>query len=262
MCIILLALRRHPQYPLILLANRDEFYQRPSLPMHQWPQGWVAGKDQLAGGTWLAFDRQRLALVTNYRDPAQAQGDRSRGQLVLDYFRLSETEFRRQLEPEPHRYGGYNLLFGRGTDLFYQSNRDGPAKPVSEGIHGLSNALLDSPWPKVDRGKQRLAEALGDLVPEQLFDILRDPQKPDDADLPDTGIGLEKERMLSSIFIKSPNYGSRCATVLLRGSDGVQEAWERDYRSGTTVHVRWQPGESPKVTVTSGAFDSAGDNSK
>lgn len=206
----------------------------------------MAGKDLLGGGTWMAIQGRHLALVTNYRDPNQPRGERSRGRLVLDYFVRPPGKFTTYLGHHRNEFTGYNLIFGHGTRLFYHSHRRTRVQSLEPGLHGLSNAELNTPWPKVERGKRLLADALqGDLEVEHLLEILRDRRRPPDADLPETGVGLVQERLLSSIFIEGPGYGSRCGTVLLQDQEGRSLIWERDYLSGATVHFLEPPEEPP-----------------
>ncbi len=238
MCFVLVALKTHPRYPFILLANRDEFYDRPAEPMHEWehPRGLLAGKDLKSGGTWMGVDNTsgRLALVTNFREPEPTPGERSRGLLVLDVFRSGLETIDQQLSLESATYSGFNLLYGTPEDLRYHSNRGGRAMRIAPGLHGLSNGLLDEAWPKVARGRRMLEQALASAEPdrESLFGILEDRvPAPDDA-LPKTGVSLELERMLSPIFIQSELYGTRCSTVLMVNSDGGFTVMEKTHRTG------------------------------
>jgi uncharacterized protein with NRDE domain len=222
-CLILLSLGVHPEYPLILAANRDEFYQRPSAPAQFWddPSDLLAGRDLVAGGTWLGLRGSgRWAALTNYREPsAHPHGGRSRGQLVLDTLRGKEAP------AEP--LSGYNLLYGQGAKAHYRSNRrDDPPQRIEPGIHGLSNHLLDTPWPKVTRGCRAMA---GLTEPEALLEMLRDASVGADELLPDTGVGLETERGLSPMFIRTPGYGTRCSTVMRMDRHGSWDFMERRY---------------------------------
>jgi len=222
MCLILLSLCVHPEYPLILAANRDEFYQRPTAPAHFWddPPDRLAGQDLVAAGTWLGLHGNgRWAALTNYREPRAVHGGPSRGQLVLDYLREAPAP----VSPE----AGYNLLYGQGAEIHYRSNR-GPGGPLSPGIHGLSNDLLDTPWPKVVRGCQGMS---GLSEPEELFRLLLDQEVPSDEQLPHTGVGLKLERALSPMFIHTPEYGTRCSTVMRLDREGRWSFHERRYSS-------------------------------
>lgn len=240
MCLILFAWRAHAEFPLILAANRDEFYERPSAPAAFWDDapGLLAGKDLKEGGTWLGITRTgRLAALTNYRDPATLRKDApSRGHLVSEYLRGRETpeDYLGRLEACAGRYNGFSLLVGDAAGLYFFSNRGGRL-PVAPGIHGLSNRLLDTPWPKVERGEKALAALLagdGRPSPEALLDILADRVRPQDELLPETGVGLEWERILSPLFIESPVYGTRSSTVLMLDRRGEATFVERVFNGG------------------------------
>jgi uncharacterized protein with NRDE domain len=230
MCLILFAYHHHPRYPLILAANRDEFYDRPTLKLDFWPDQpeIAAGRDHKRMGTWLGINRHgRLAAVTNYREPgAQRPEARSRGHLVTDFLadRTAAAEYLRRLHSDSHRYNGFNLIVGDAEALYYYSNRDGTASPVQSGIHGLSNHLLDTRWPKVRHGKSMLAAILAEndteIERQKILEVLEDQHVPPDDQLPDTGVGIQLERMLSPIFITSPAYGTRCSSLLTVDSNG------------------------------------------
>jgi len=223
MCLILFAYDVHPSYRLILAANRDEFYNRPSMPADFWarhPQV-LAGIDLQEKGTWLGVTKQgKFAAITNYRDPASWNPEApSRGKLVSRYLtgRASAETYLKKIIPRAPQYNGFNLLAGDEKDLFVYSNR-GAVQKLSPGIYGLSNHLLNSPWPKVERGKSLLTAALtrsGKDLAESLFAGLADRHTPEDRQLPETGVDREWERVLSPIFIASPVYGTRSSTVLL-----------------------------------------------
>ena len=237
MCVIYFAYETHPDHPLILLANRDEFYDRPTAAAAYWedyPEIY-AGRDLVAGGTWLGITRGgRIAAVTNYRDPSAPKGNRSRGDLVADFLKSDEApaKYLSGVEQRALQYSGFNLIAGDlGTDsggMFYFSNRGNGIRRLEPGIYGLSNHLLDTPWPKVARGKGRFQELLTSPVDiETMFELLRDESLADDADLPDTGIGYEKEKALSAIFIKTPIYGTRCSNVVTFDRSGAGKLLER-----------------------------------
>lgn len=238
MCIIFVAYQVHKQYPLILAANRDEFWQRPTQPAQFWPDAphILGGRDLLAGGTWLGVSRQgRVAAVTNYRDPQQREAERSRGELVSRFLMTKEpAAYLRQVVEQRAAYNGFNLLAGSLTELYYYSNRlaDNKAKPVllTPGVYGLSNHLLDTPWFKVEKGKQALKGILAakTLSPEHLFKLLTDRELAPDHLLPETGIGYELEKRHSPIFIQDATYGTRSSTIVLMSR---QYVWfcERSY---------------------------------
>ena len=250
MCIAFLAVEAHPRYPLVVLANRDEFLARPTVPISRWkgPAGIIAGRDLQAGGTWFGVNASgRLALLTNYREPPESTGKGpSRGALVAGYLDGTVADFPGHLLACGDSYAGFNVIFGPWRQLTHFSNRGPGLTPITTGLHGLSNALLDTPWPKVERGKRLLAEALKNekLEAERLFEILDDHQRASDPELPDTGVPLELERRLSSIRIPDDGpYGSRSATVMVVEQSGLAHLWERSYQEGTeVVHVLELPG--------------------
>jgi uncharacterized protein with NRDE domain len=225
MCLIILSWRTRTDFPLILAANRDEFYDRPSLPADFWPDhpDILGGRDLKEGGTWLGITRKgRIAALTNYRDPLSVRANApSRGWLVRDFLTGDDRpgDYLERLQKEAPRYNGFSVLLGDDSGLYYFSNRGGGGvTPLSPGIHGLSNHLLDTPWPKVGKARESFRSVVaGKSRPrsEDLFDLLTDSSRPEDSDLPETGIGLEWERILSSVFIASPVYGTRSSTVLM-----------------------------------------------
>lgn len=240
MCTLLLALRAHPSYRLVLAANRDEYYERPTAPAQFWddaPQIF-AGRDLVHGGSWLGVTSTgRIAALTNYRDPSDLhRHGPSRGKLVSGFLEGTATpaEYLSRLRESAVEYGGFNLLVGDSGTLLCHSNKSGETVALEPGIHGLSNHLLDTPWPKVCRGRDGLARMLArePLAPEDLFDLLADETHPPDQELPDTGVGLELERLLSPIFIRSPQYGTRCSTVLLVDHAGKVTFIERSFERG------------------------------
>ncbi len=229
MCVIYFSFQKHPRFPLILLANRDEFYARPALSVRIWedfPQIF-GGRDCLSGGTWLGITSNgKFAAVTNYREPGSSTGKSSRGDLTANFLKtdVSAEHYLNEIAESAAEYSGFNLLLGEFNEhreeLFYYSNRQGEIKKLDGGIYGLSNHLLDTPWQKVEKGKRFLAEKItSNLTKGELFAVLADESPADDADLPDTGIGYEREKLLSAIFIKSPEYGTRCSSVLTVDSD-------------------------------------------
>lgn len=222
MCLIVLAWQAHPDYPLIVAANRDEFHARATAPARFWPEApaVLAGRDLAAGGTWMGVTRSgRFAALTNFREPAAAKGSRSRGLLVSEYL-LSSMEpmaYAEQVMADAGLYSGFNLLLGDADRLVVASNRGTPPTVLPPGVYGLSNHLLDSPWPKVERARAALAARLPAPGVDSLLQLLADDAAAPDEDLPDTGVGLDLERLLSSPFIRSPGYGTRSSTVLLAG---------------------------------------------
>ena len=241
MCLILLSIEMHPKYKLVTAANRDEFYDRPSAPAHFWEEApeILAGRDLKAGGTWLGLTRSgRLGMITNYRDPASVKKSApSRGKLLARFLRGRQRplDYIQEVRLEGARYNGFNLIVGDGKQLYWYSNRNGHPLALAPGLHGLSNHLLDTPWPKVTRGKDRMAGLLAaseeDLDSDALFRLLEDRHVPSDDRLPDTGVGLEWERTLSPIFISSPTYGTRSSTVLLIDRENRATFIERTFNA-------------------------------
>ena len=245
MCIILLAYKSHPVYPLVLAANRDEFYERPTAAAAYWDDAptLLAGRDLERGGTWLGVtEAGRLAAVTNYREPGRriAVDAPSRGLLVSDFLRSREKPeaYLERLAADACRYNGFNLIAGDTDELYYYSNRGPAPQALRPGIYGVSNHLLDTPWPKVARGKEALAEILASDAPqpEDIFRLLADRTCADDSCLPETGVGLELERVLSPLFITSPVYGTRSSTVLMLDREGGMTFVERSLTNGSE---RW-----------------------
>lgn len=236
MCLILFACHQHPDYPLVMTANRDEFHARPTRTAQWWDDfpNLLAGKDLDAGGTWLGITRSgRMTAVTNYRDPASHNpAATSRGELTTDFLKrnISAEDYQQYLFQQRNNYNGYNLLYGSVDQLHYYSNRGKAPKMLPPGIYGLSNHLLDTPWPKVNQGKQALTNALQqtEIDPDDLWPILADSTIAQDSELPETGIGLEWERMLSAIKISGDHYGTRTSTLLLYRKDGLVLFFERN----------------------------------
>jgi uncharacterized protein with NRDE domain len=223
MCLIVFANNVHPNYKLIFAANRDEFYNRPSKQADFWTEhpDLLAGKDLQAGGTWMGITKQgKFAAITNYRDLKNHRNDApSRGHLTLDYLikNISPEEYYNKLKPALTQFNGFNLIIGTVDELFYFSNKTDGLQKLEPGIHGISNAILDTPWPKVEKSKHNLNKLLvqKNIIPRQVLNLLDDTSPAKDEELPDTGVGLELERILSPVFIKSEKYGTRCSTVVM-----------------------------------------------
>ncbi|NLT20879.1 MAG: NRDE family protein [Syntrophomonadaceae bacterium] len=237
MCLIIFAYDYHPRYKLIVAANRDEFYQRPTLPAAFWEDKdeILAGRDLQEGGTWMGIStRGRFAALTNYRDPSTYKKIApSRGHLVQNYLSSSigPEVYLETLPDGGAAYNGFNLLLGNHDSLYYYSNRERLVREVAPGVHGLSNSLLDVPWPKVTKGINELTRILEDehIDTEKLFTIMRDRELPPDQDLPETGVGLEMERVLAPAFVMSPEYGTRLTTVILIDRNNKVQFWERSF---------------------------------
>lgn len=243
MCLINFQFQRDAEYPFVLAANRDEFFTRPTRQAHFWKDepGVLAGRDLEKLGTWLGITKSgRFAALTNFRDPAEkADGKKSRGELVRSFLSgtASPEWFMKELQKERTSYPGFNLLAGTIDELWCYNNRTDDLRKVSPGTHSLSNACLNSPWPKSEKGKASLDNCLQhdrENLSACLFSFLQDRQQAKDKDLPATGVPLEKERVLSSIFIEDHenDYGTRCSTVLL--IDRQQNVYfaERTYLHG------------------------------
>lgn len=241
MCLIVFSFKQHPKYDLVFAANRDENHSRPSRAAQFWDNypNLLAGKDLQAGGTWMGVTKDgTFSALTNYRDPSiQKENPPSRGQLVLDFLTEAQSphSYLQKVDRKAHRYMGFNLLAGTVDELGYYSNKEQRVRLLSPGLNGLSNRLLDTPWPKVERAKSKLADILKDreLSEEALFKLLSDEKKAPESRLPDTGIPKDIEKKISSIFIKSDGYGTRCSTILLIDKDGTITFNERRFKAGS-----------------------------
>ena len=240
MCLIFISLNNHPNYKLILAGNRDEFYNRKTATANFWKdhQQILGGRDLEAGGTWLAMTKEgKVALVTNYRDPQNINAHApSRGHLVSDFLIQDQRpdDYLQNISTNGKKYNGFNLIVGHPDELWYYSNYKTGIENLSPGFYGLSNHLLETAWPKVLRGKEKLKPILSNSIidPEQLLNVLYDDQIATDDMLPNTGLPLERERALSSMFIKTEGYGSRCSTVVLIDRNNEALFSERVYEPG------------------------------
>jgi uncharacterized protein with NRDE domain len=247
MCLILIAWRSTPEFPCVIAANRDEFHARAAEPAHWWADAEppiLAGRDLQAGGTWLGMTRSgRFAALTNYRDPEQRRANTpSRGTLVTSVLQsqADTAGILERLHREGPSYNGFNMLFSDGRRLAIYESMSGAGRELPPGIYGLSNHLLDTPWPKVQAAKSRLSAALSDLPhTESALALLRDHELAPDHSLPNTGMSMEWERLLSSAFIRSPAYGTRCSTVvqLARGGHASFDEWTWDTAGQETARV-------------------------
>lgn len=241
MCLILIAHEPNARYRLVLAANRDEFYERPTAPAAFWDDApdVLAGRDLRRGGTWMGVTiGGKVAAVTNFRGPEgreRREKAPSRGHLVSAFVQSDESPARylEGLRRHARNYDGFNLLVGDAEGLWWYSNRGEEPRELSPGVYGLSNHLLDTPWPKVERGKRALVQLLAgqeEVSPERIFPILADRTPGADRELPDTGVGLELERLLSAPFIRARDYGTRSSTVLLVERTGNATFVERRFR--------------------------------
>ncbi|HEY4338471.1 MAG TPA: NRDE family protein [Steroidobacteraceae bacterium] len=271
MCLLVLAWQAHPRYRLIVAANRDEFHARPTAPMALWKDapGILAGRDLSAQGTWLAMDRQRrFGIITNYRDLQARRPDApSRGGLIPEWLaqNIKPAAFLEQLEPQAQRYAGFNLLLSDADSLAYASNRAPRfSRGLAPGVYGLSNLLLDTPWPKLVRvratfaawlAQQTASQFAPDAAPstdasERLFAMLADRRRgPPDTPAKAQPLAPEWAEILSSPFVVHPTFGTRCSTLAMIGYDGSLYIQERRFDAAGTMtgHSDWSlsPGEWP-----------------
>ncbi|MFH2065714.1 MAG: NRDE family protein [Pseudomonadota bacterium] len=258
MCLILFSYNQHPDYLLILAANRDEFFDRPAKPLDFWEDNpsVLAGKDLVGGGTWLGITRSlRYAAITNFRDPFDRKKKApTRGNLVRNFLcgQSSPENYIKQIQHTGHQYHGFNLLVGEKDQLWYYSNRSSAAMNVPGGFHGLSNHLLNTPWPKVIQGKSKLKSVFSrsGIDIQDTFQVLGDRSSPPDDQLPDTGVGQRWEKILAPIFIDSDIYGTRCSSLLTIKRSGevmfVERTFSSDDRKKITQKIiRFANGASP-----------------
>jgi uncharacterized protein with NRDE domain len=279
MCLLVLAWKHHPRYRLILAGNRDEFHDRPAAPLNWWQDDprILGGRDLKAQGTWLGVARSgRFGVVTNYRDlQAPVESAPSRGQLIPRFLTgaTSPKEFLDDLRGAAPRYSGFNLLVGGTRALYYFSNRGPAPTALAPGVYGLSNHLLDTPWPKLTRTRERFNALLAqpEIAPEDLFVMLGDREQAGHGDLPSTGLPEDWERVVSAPFIVNERYGTRCSSVLLvertgrtilqeRRFDaaGIQSGNSRFEFTSAEVPEVWFEAEDPDETVaTDTSFDSS-----
>lgn len=236
MCLCLFATDQHDEFPFVMIANRDEFRNRPAAKADFWQDhpNLLAGRDLEGMGTWLGINKQgEIEFLTNYRHPDyfNRKGP-TRGKLVSDFL-TSDTNAEEYLKAiaNPKSYKGFNLVAGTPSRLFYFANANERMERIESGIHGLSNAFLNTPWPKVDDGKTKLKAAIdtNELTSENLFSILHDSSFAKDEELPETGVGRELEKMLSAKFINSPRYGTVCSTIIKIDRNGYCYFEERSF---------------------------------
>ncbi len=258
MCLLVLAHGCRSDYPLIVVANRDEFHERPAQAAHWWSDRRVfGGRDLRAGGAWFVVDgRGRFAAVTNFRNGQEVAGARSRGELPLRALAGASTFGLEALAASDDRYAAFNLLAGEVGHVSYVSNRCAPCAELPRGIHGLSNGCLNAPWPKIQRARAMLGSVVQSPAaptPETLLDAVYDRHQPADELLPDTGIGIVRERLLSSPFIVSPEYGTRSTTALMVSASGtaiVSERWYNPEGQAMTAHEeRFELVPTPDATA-------------
>ena len=240
MCILFFALQQHPQFPVIICANRDEMHQRPTKALHFWPEEKIyAGKDLQAGGTWLGITPEgRFSALTNFRqgrkkaNNEKSQSKNSRGELVLNALKYSDKTLKESLPQISHHYEGFNLVFGQLNHLHCFDNIEKKWRVLSSGVHSLSNGALDDIWPKMALGQQNLMNTIkssNTLNINDLFDLMKNTDKANTQHLPNTGISKEREKFLSSIFITSPEYGTRTTTIITQDVSGEITIHDRTY---------------------------------
>ncbi|HBT97182.1 MAG TPA: hypothetical protein DEB25_05925 [Desulfobulbaceae bacterium] len=261
MCLIWFSYRNIPGYRLLLAANRDEFFARPTAPL-SWRGDILAGWDEQGGGTWLGINRLgQLAALTNHRDPSrQRPNPPSRGGIIMDYMHSGQSAaaFIKELQQHAQLYNPFNLLLLDSKEMLFYSNADNRVRRVETGVHALSNRFLDTKWPKTRRIKELLAPLTlaitpGQTDPEPFLTALRDRHQPQESELPATGVGLEWERLLAPVFIDSPTYGTRSSTLVVIGNDGRIDFYERSYQRDDDAvnttrekHVRVNPSHTTR----------------
>ncbi len=239
MCLIVLGRNIHPKYKLILVANRDELYERPTKVAHYWngPNQLLAGKDLEAGGTWIGVNQMgHIAAVTNYRDPTNYQNNKaSRGQIPVNFLdsRVLADQYIRNLEKESSRFNGYNLLVLDNNDLMHYNNQNGEPSKLADGIHAVSNATLNTPWPKVVRSKEMFKSIVeSNFSHDDLIEMMGDSKTANLEDLPDTGIPKDLEEAVSAMCIRTEKYGTCSTTAITITNDGEVSFTEKSYPVG------------------------------
>ncbi len=240
MCLILFSWDNHPKYKLIVAANRDEFYERPTKSLGLWEEHpeVIAGKDLSAGGTWLGINQNgKFTALTNYRDISSIKDNApSRGDLTKKFLteNISAEQFYQEVHPTLESYNGFNILNGTPDHLTYFNNQEKTLVTVEPGVYGLSNAFLDTPWPKVSRAKQMFSELIdqNQIYEDDLINFMKDKTPAEDNELPETGLSYEMEKVVSSMFLASEKYGTCCTTVLLVDNDGNGKIIEQSYPVG------------------------------
>jgi uncharacterized protein with NRDE domain len=235
MCLVAIAWKVHPDFPLVISANRDEFFERPTQNLHQWESGIYAGKDLRSGGTWMGFHPNgRWALLTNYRDFSSIlKPTISRGKLVQNWLenQITPEEYLTEIEKTLENYDGFNLLVSDGKSLWYLSNYGKGVEEIRSGIHGISNGLLNDPWPKTELAKGQMKKILEGIPTEnKLLDILKSTETYSLEDLPKTGVLPEMEIGLSAQLIRlNDTYGTVSATAVIQNSGGLVRMKERKF---------------------------------
>ena len=245
MCLIAIATRIHPLYPLIIAANRDEFYHRPTAPLEFWQDhpNILAGRDLEQNGTWLGITKTgRIAAITNFREPASIDPHApSRGLLINNFLSSDQhpEDYLQAIKDSGEKYNGFNLVVGDMHQLWWYSNKNKDSVnshivKITPGIHMISNHLMDTPWPKTIKTKsgiQDICHRENAIDPKDIFQVLSDRNQPPDEQLPETGVGRQWERILSPVFVSSDIYGTRSSAVILSDNDGRITFAERTFKS-------------------------------
>lgn len=241
MCLIVFAYKYHPKYPFILAGNRDEFYARPTQKLHIWDSkpNILAGKDLKDGGTWLGVNQHgRMAAITNHRDLNNIkQSAPSRGNIITKILKSYQpvADQLSDMEPDFPKYNGFNLITGTLDDLYYVSNEGNHFLKIKPGLYGISNAFLNTPWPKTNQALEDFTHALNGDMPNvnAIFELLSNTTTYPDHTLPKTGLPPEMERAVSSIFIRTDEYGTRSSALLMMDNEGKIRFNEKTYRPGS-----------------------------
>ncbi|WP_096434935.1 NRDE family protein [Alteribacter populi] len=249
MCLIGVSMKMNQQFPFIIAANRDEFLNRPALPLHQWSgsPSIYGGQDLKKGGMWMGVNSEgKVAAITNVREWPPVKRKKSRGELVKQFLLNEESseQYLAHLRKKESEFDGYNLFVGNPDRLVYGSNRNQDQFVLKEGIYGLSNAALDTSWPKVERIKHHLSilhscENRNKLI-DELFLALSDSEPYPKEQLPNTGVGEELEKLLSPVFISTPDYGTRSSTVIVMDRNRHLSIVERRYEEGKTFETTFE----------------------
>lgn len=258
MCILFFAIEQHPRFPVVICANRDEFHQRPTQIMHWWPETQdnkgdqlpiLAGKDLQAGGTWLGLNPQgRFSALTNYRQPQSFDNSKkSRGDLVINALSKPTSKITEQLLKTTNQYNGFNLVVGQLNNLMCFDSVTKKQQTLSSGYHSLCNGALDDIWPKMALGQNQLANAISanltqnlsqtSLV-EHLFTLMQNEQQASENGLPNTGLSIDWEQKLSSIFIVSPEYGTRTTNIIILDDQKNIYVYDQSYNAQGTPYKR------------------------
>ncbi|RSL33402.1 NRDE family protein [Salibacterium salarium] len=245
MCLIICGFHAHKDFPLIIAANRDEFHARPTQSLHRWPESpIIAGRDKDKGGTWMGVTESgRFAAVTNVRNPMEKPSKKSRGDIVKGYLETTDPEsFLENCNKNKNHFGGYNFIGGSLEHLVFSTNQNSQSEMrLNAGIYGLSNAYLDTPWPKVVKAKARFTHILEDtpnLTCDPFFNMLTDTTEAKADALPNTGVEKTLEQKLSPLFINMDGYGTRAQTVLMVSKDGKVIIEEKTYREKGILNQR------------------------